>query len=65
MAEKDHIKDVLRECIMRANLTFPENEQDEKWFNEGFDMKKGHGADLFLEIHKILDLGNWEKNLKK
>jgi len=62
---EDSIKLLLREVIMRNNLTFPENEQDEKWFNEGINAREKHGAELFIKIHEALGLGDISETSKK
>ena len=50
---------LLRELTMRSQIAFPENEQDEKWFDEGIDRKR---SDDFMERlwHTLkLDSGNY------
>lgn len=47
-------KQLLREVVMRCHLMFPENPQDEIWFDEG--IKNQHK--LFADIVDSLDLGN-------
>jgi hypothetical protein len=46
---------LLRETAMRCNIVFPENEEDEKWFNETCDVKKS--GDFMERIIKGLGLG--------
>ena len=46
---------LLRELTMRSQIAFPENEQDEKWFDEGIDRKR---SDDFMErLWHTLKLG--------
>lgn len=46
---------LLRETVMRSNLAMPENEQDEKWFNEKINPKQD---DNFIErLYKVLNIG--------
>lgn len=49
---------LFREVIMRQNLAFPENEQDEKWFDEGM---KGNNATLITRVFDALSLGDINK----
>lgn len=54
-------KNLLRELVMRAQIFFPENEQDLKWFEEQF---KGQN-DLFLKLSHLLGLGVEENSQSK
>jgi hypothetical protein len=45
------LRELLREVVMRSQLSFPENNQDGEWFNEGLK------PELFPRIVKELDLG--------
>lgn len=47
-------KQLLREVVMRSHLMFPENPQDEIWFDEG--IKNQHK--LFADIVDTLELGD-------
>lgn len=46
---------LLRETAMRNRIAFPENEEDEKWFNEG--VKKHKSGDFMERLFNALKLG--------
>lgn len=46
--------EILRELAMRTNVAFPENEEDLKHFEEGFNHEFGK------KLLHVLDLGKFE-----
>lgn len=47
---RDEKLEMLREIIMRCQLSFPQNEQDIKWFDEGINNK----TDLLVRINEFI-----------
>lgn len=56
--EAEELKNLLRECVMRAHFALPENEQDAEWFDDG-----RMDSDFIEQIFRVLDLGNPDKHL--
>lgn len=52
---KVNVKLLLRETTMRSRIAFPENEQDELWWNEGLDHKKS--GDFMERLFNAMELG--------
>lgn len=48
-------KSLLIEAVMRANLAFPLTEEQEKWFNEGHDIKNESGKDFFNRLKRAIN----------
>jgi len=46
-------KNLLRETLMRCRLSFPQDEQDIKWFEEGTDIAKS--GNYFERVYIFLD----------
>lgn len=57
----DILNVLFRECVMRCQIAFPENEQDLKWFEDG--LKDNHL--FFMKVFNVLELGDDEKQYKQ
>lgn len=55
--ENEKLKSLLRELVMRSQLTFPECMKDQELWEAGIKDQ----PELFLEIGKALSLGNVEE----
>jgi len=49
------LKNLLRECVMRAHFALPENEEDRIWFEDKSDESR---FDFVMQVFEVLDLGN-------
>lgn len=62
MEDCKELRNLLRECVMRAHLALPENEQDKQWFDSGANIKDNQ--DFIIELYTVLGLGQFKRNSK-
>lgn len=60
--QKVELLSLLRETAMRNQIAFPQNEQDEKWFNETVAVY--NSGDFINRLFKTLELGIEEKEIE-